>query len=172
MQFTPNLFILSTFQKMNWDYMADVLKMNYAFLIKNLIFLIYRWACDQVTTVSEKHKMRKQLKPAFSGVRDFQSSFNPVCLLNPLTQDCVQVAFERPQGGRFHQLPGQSVPVFRHPDRKCVFWYWDDILCVSVCFCCLLPCHWALRKVCLGLLDSLHSNVFTVLRMLLSLLFS
>lgn len=147
--------------------------MNYAFFIKNphLVFLIYRWAYDQVTTESEKHKMREQLTPASPGVRDLQSSFNPVCLFNPLTQECIQVAFEYPQGGRFHQLPGQSVPVFSHRNRKSVFWYLDDTLCVSVCFCFLLPCHWALRNVCLGLLYSLHSNVFTVLRIFLSLLF-
>lgn len=83
---------------------------------------------------------------------------------------CIGV-FEYPQGGRLHQTSGQSVSILSHPNRKSVFWYLDDSLCVSVCVCCLLPCHGALKKVCLGLLHSFHSNIFTLLRMFLSLLF-
>lgn len=64
-----------------------------------------------------------------------------------------------------------NLPVFSHPNSKSVFWYLDGTACVSVCVCCLLPCHWALRRVCLGLLYSHHSNIFTLLRTFLSLLF-
>lgn len=39
--------------------MADVLKMNYAFLIKHPHPIFLMWAYDQGTAESEKHEMRE-----------------------------------------------------------------------------------------------------------------
>lgn len=38
--------------------------------------------------------------------------------LEQVSQECIQVSFEYFQRGRLHNLPGQPVPVFCHPQCK------------------------------------------------------
>ena len=55
--------------------------------------------------------------------RDLCGSSNPVPLpkhghLEQVAQNLVQVGFEYLQRRRIHSLPGQPVPVLRHPQRE------------------------------------------------------
>ena len=38
--------------------------------------------------------------------------------LEQVAQDLIQAGFEYPQRRRLHNLPGQPVPVLRHPQRE------------------------------------------------------
>lgn len=42
-------------------------------------------------------------------------------LLQQVDQDCGQLAFELLHGGRLHNLPGQTFPVFIHSHRDLFF---------------------------------------------------
>jgi len=64
----------------------------------------------------EKHRM-------FGVGRDLCGSSSPTPLpkqghLQQAAQDLVQPGLEYLQRSRFHNLPGQSVPVLRHPQRE------------------------------------------------------
>ena len=57
-----------------------------------------------------------------------------VTILLKQGQDCVYIAFEYLQGGSFHSLPGQPVPVLGHPhSKKCFLIFRGNIPCFSLC---------------------------------------
>ena len=66
--------------------------------------------------------------------------------LQQAAQDRIQAGLEYLQRRRLHNLPGQPVPVLRHPQREEVLPHVQTELAVLVCAHCPLSCRWALLK--------------------------
>lgn len=62
--------------------------------------------------------------------------------LENVAQDHVQANFECLQEGRFHNFPGQFVPVLSHPHRKKHFpmFRWH-LICANLCMLPVILCH-------------------------------
>jgi len=60
--------------------------------------------------------------------------------LQQAAQQLIQAGFKYLQRSRLHNLPGQPVPVLRHPQSS------DGTSCASICDRFLLSCRWAPLK--------------------------